>query len=617
MLTFMEGVRMKWSALLALVLLTLGLVGCSGDNGSTLPEVTDDCPQKGTHTCGLDDNANFAVLLCSPSLKWQLDMTCPGNCVFDSSNGAICEAGELPDTILKDLQDELIEDVVASDESGDLPPDARAPADAVSDTQDKDYVFPDLMPDLTPPWIATTSPADGEMGATVPFVVTVQFTEPMHAVTVEAKTVRMQDAGGKEVALEFKWLDEETSLLQLTPGGAIFHSSPYSITIDPIVKDKAGNSMGNTFSFTFYTEALPGLDGYADLAGKYAPLIYQETNATSPQFDYPTRFDLDGDWVAENNVEFIKGSASSIEPTVHYSVTETKSHFFITYIFFYPYRYAEDESSRFGNDVSGALVVVRKINEAPVAVETYFKRETDERSFSFLTEESQLLPPGKTFSDLKFDGMLPLATLFPDNRYVAYLSGRKHESCLWLDENNGFLDGCILNAGIKNGMQKLEMSYKNGVVDILKKEGGKFPQTGADIGFALSHLLDNWWARRGDIGSGLVWAEDYKYEPDTHFANRPTLSTKIPTSFIDPIGNDYGRPPWAWKHKPGNGSSYFDMPRGVWFLDPAVHFKLRHDQGNGWSDYDTQSGTGWSLEYCFNPYFNLDFRGIWLECTSK
>ncbi len=608
---------MKRSALLALVLLTLGLIGCSNESASTLPEVTDDCPLKGTRTCGLDDNGNFAVLQCGAFLIWELEMACPGSCIFDSVVGVVCEGGELPDVIGDDLPDGDGWDVRITDTPSDLPQETETPTDVTPDLLDQDYIFPDLMPDLTPPWIETTSPADNEMGVAVPFVVTVQFTEPMHAITLEAKTVRMHDAGGKEVGLEFEWLDEETSLLQLTPSGAIFHSSPYSITIDPIVKDKAGNSMGNTFSFTFYTKAVPSLNGYAELAGKYAPLIYQETNTTSPQFDYPTRFDLDSDWVAEDNVEFIKGAATTIEPTVHYSVTETKSHFFITYAFFYPYRYTEDESSRFGNDVSGALVVVRKVNEAPVAVETYFKRETDERSFSFITEESQLLPPGKTFSDLKFDGMLPIATLFPGNRYVAYLSGRKHESCLWLDENNGFLDGCILNTGIKNGMQKIEMNYKNGVVDILKKEGSKFPQAKADVGFALVHLLDSWWARRADIGSGKVWAEDYKYQPDTHFANRPTLSTKIPTSFIDPIGNDYGRPPWAWKHKPGNGSSYFDMPRGVWFLDPAVHFKLRHDQSNGWSDYDTQAGTGWSLEYCFNPYFNLDFRGIWPECTAK
>lgn len=609
---------MKRFALLTMVLLASGLIGCSSESGNTLPNVTDNCPQKGTRTCGLDDNNNHAVLLCSASLLWELDVACPGNCVFDNVLGAICEGGISPDVQSGDIGNAIDIDSQFIDASGEDLQDATDVPNVPADVPDQDYIFPDLTLDLTPPWVESTTPTDGEMGVDLPIVITIQFTEPMHGITVEAKTVHMYDASGKDIAMEFEWLDEETSLLQLTPTGAIFHSSPYTITLDPtMIKDKAGNAMGNTYAFSFYTGAMPGLEGYAELAGKYAPLIYQETNVTSPQFDYPTRFNLDDNWVAEDNVDFIKGSASTIEPTVHYSVTETKSHFFITYIFFYPYRYAEDELKRFGNDVSGALVVVRKVNEAPVAVETYFKRETDERSFSFITDESQLLPDGKTFSDLKFDGMMPASTLFPDNRYVAYLSARKHESCLWLNENNGFLDGCMLSAGSKNGMQKIELNYKNGVVDIIKKEGSEFPQAKADVGFALVHMLDSWWPRRGDIGSGKMWADDYKYVPDKHFTDRPTISTKIPTSFIDPIGNDYGRPPWSWRHKPGNGSSYFDMPRGVWFLDPAVHFKLRHDQSWAWSDYDAQSGTGWSLEYCFNPYFNLNNRGLWPECPIE
>ncbi len=598
-----------------IIFLALAIAGCSSEGNNVLPAVADDCPQKGSRTCGLDDNGSHAVLVCNSFLKWELHETCGELCTFDATLGATCMGGLPTDVTPVDGGEDLSmppPDLVLADLQ-----DLQDPPDSIPDVPVEDYVFPDLMPDLTPPWVESTTPAAGEMGVAMPFVVSIQFTEPLHAVTVEAKTVRMTDAAGKEIGLDFKWLDAEESLLELTPKGAIFHSSPYTITLDPIIKDKAGNSMGNTFSFSFYTEAVPNLETYHDLAGKYAPLIYQETNASLPQADVPTRFDLDDDWVAEDNVDYVKGSASTLEPTVHFSVAETKSHYFITYAFFYPYRYAEEESNRFGNDVSGALVVVRKVNEAPIAVETYFKRDTDERSISYLTDESQLLPAGKTFSDLKFDGMLAQATLFPGNRYTAYLSGKKHESCLWLDENNGFLDGCVLNAGIKNTMLKLELSYKNGAVDLLKKEGGKFPQSKANVGYGLTHLLDSWWPRRADVGAAMMWASDYKYEPDTHFANRPTLATKIPTSFIDPIGNDNGRPPWAWKHKPGNGSSYFDMPRGVWFLDPAVHFKLRHDPSNSWSDYDTQAGTGWSMEYCFNPYFNLDFRGIWPECSTK
>jgi hypothetical protein len=607
---------MKRLSLLVGGFLIAGLLACSGESGSNLPVEADECPQAGTRTCGLTDAGTQAVLVCgSAPLVWEVAEVCAASCIFDSVLGATCESRTEPDVQEpEDLADDLPEPPVdaVDQELTDVPL-----TDAEPDTGPQEVVFPDLMPDLTPPWVESTNPEDDEMGVAPDFVVSIQFTEPMHAVTVEPKTVRMVAASGKEVDLQFAWADADNTLLQLTPTSAMFHSSPYTVILDPDIRDKAGNSMGNTYSFTFYTQALPTLESYAQLAGKYAPLIYQETYAQSPQYDYPTRYDLDDDWVAEDNVDFIKGAVSKIEPAVYYSVTETKSHFFITYAFFYPYRYAEQESNRFGNDVSGALVVVRKNSEAPVAVETYFKQGTDERSFAFLTDESGLLPQGKTYTQQKFDGMLPAATLFPGNRYTAWLSARKHESCLWLDENNGFLDGCILNAGIKASMQKMEYTWKNGAVDLVQKEGGKFPAAKANVGYGLIHLLESWWPRRSDLGPGQMWSSEFDYEPEDLFAGRPNLSTKIPSSFIDPIGNDNGRPPWAWKHLPGNGSSYFNMNRGVWFLDPAVHFKLRHDPEWEWADYDTQSGTGWSMEYCFNPYFNLDFRGIWPECTGK
>ena len=484
--------------------------------------------------------------------------------------------------------------------------------------EDNDMAGQDLMPDMTPPWVEATSPGNGEMGVALPFAIQVTFTESINAATVTGATVKMSDAGGNDVALDTAWFDGEKTTLKLTPSGAVFHSSPYTVSLDPSIRDTAGNMMGNSYQFTFYTAAIPTLGTYKALAGKYAPLLYQATNTESPQYDYLTRFDFDGDWVAENNVISVKKEASEFKASLYYSVTETKSHFFITYSFFYPYRFAEEEDDRFGNDVSGALVVVRKADEAPLAVETYFKKDDDERSFSFLTEESGLITAGKTFADFKFDGLYPAATLFPDGRYVGYLSSRQHESCLWLDENNGFLDGCILNTGVKNVMQKIEYVFKDGTAGALQKEGGKYPQAKESVGYGLIHLLDSWWVRRTDVGQALMWAGEYTYEPHNSaiYQNCPELSHPIPSVFVDPENTDTGRPPWAWKYNPQNGTTFYEVARGVWFLDPAVHFKQRHDTSNLWADFDAQAGTGWSLDYCFNPYFNLDFRGIWPECTA-
>ncbi len=606
---------MKTQRFLAAVVLALW--GCAGGEGQNVPGENEECSEPGMTTCGLATSGQDAVLQCSLLHKWEASQVCTGECTV-AADGATCVGGGLPDVVedsgLEDLADlqgiELVELV-------DVVPD-EAPADEV-EPPDIQVEFKDLMPDMTPPWVKSTTPTDQEMGVALPFVVRIEFTEPMYEPTVGDKTVLMFDAGGKNVTVEYSWEDEKKSILLMTPKGAVFPASPYTVRLEPLIKDLAGNMLGNNYQFTFYTAATQPVGLHTDLAASFAPLIYQATNDEAPQYDYLTRFDLDGDWVAEDTVDYVKTNAVKFEGYVHFSVAETKSHYFITYVFFYPYRFAESEGGRFGNDVSGAVVLVRKSDNQPVAVETYFKPQgADERSFSFITDDSGF-DTGGTFTDFKFDGKYPREDLFPNGHYVAYLSARKHESCLWLDENNGFLDGCQLNAGIKAQMKRVEYKYKGGEVTALTKTGGKFPQQADDVGYGLVHLLQSWWPRRGDVGVDKMWASEFDYEPftSTLFKNRPDLSTKIPSVFVDPIGNDDGRPPWAWKHNPQNGASFYDLPRGVWFLDPAVHFKQRHDQKNLWPGWDDAGKTGWSLEYCFNPYFNLDFRGVWAECSQK
>jgi len=525
------------------------------------------------------------------------------------------------------------------EDSGDLPadvPDAGgidafdsgvgdgfdAMPDELGEVVPEEIQFIDLMPDFTPPWVKSTVPADGEMGVPLPgpgqaLEITITFTETVFEPTIGDKTIQVLDPSGKEMAFAWEFSDEKKSVVLLKAAGAVFPASPYSVELSADIRDLAGNEMGNSYSFTFYTAAPATSATYKELAGKFAPVLYQEVSPTLPQADYPTRFDADGNWMAADNVDWIKNKAESVEPYLHYSVTETKSHFFIFYMMFYPYRNTEDGGNAFGNDVSGTMVLVRKGDQAPVALETYFKQDDDERSFSFITQEAELLPAGASAFDYEFDGVYPQATLFPNGHYVAYVSARKHESCLWLLENTGLLDGCELNPGIKAGMQKIELVYKNDQVTPIQKTGGTFPTSGTDYGFGLLHVLDTWWPHRGDIGDAKMWAETYDYVPftSTIFQNRPTLKEPLASAFVDPIGNDNGRPPWAWKYNPQNGTSFYNMQRGVMALDPAVHFKQRHDQGNNWANWNGASG--WSLDYCYNSYFNLDFRSVWPECSAK
>jgi len=188
---------------------------------------------------------------------------------------------------------------------------------------------------------------------------------------------------------------------------------------------------------------------------------------------------------------------------------------------------------------------------------------------------------------------------------------------LWVDLNNSYLDGCQLTNSTKTTMKKIVLNWKGGAVTTLQKSPS-FPQEMADVGYALEHIMDSWWPRRADVGPSQMFASKFEYEPfnNTIFSNRPQLATEVAGTLVNPVGNEYARPPWAWRYWPGNGTSFFQVEnRGVIFLDPAVHFRLKHDQPFKWKEWDGTSGV--STQYCFNPYFGIDNRGVWPECSEQ
>ena len=71
-----------------------------------------------------------------------------------------------------------------------------------------------------------------------------------------------------------------------------------------------------------------------DLALNHAPIHYQDTDSTKYSGDYITRFDYDSDWQATNNWDNL--SQFPLNAHAYYSVTETCTHWFITYSFFHP-----------------------------------------------------------------------------------------------------------------------------------------------------------------------------------------------------------------------------------------------------------------------------------------
>jgi len=111
------------------------------------------------------------------------------------------------------------------------------------------------------------------------------------------------------------------------------------------------------------THAAQAQPSDAQLALRWAPVHYQDTDSSDYDADYLSTVDFDGDWNAQNNWESQDDSISRLIGSVYYSVVETSTHWFIVYSYYHPRDWTEFDP--FGtltheNDMEGALLTVRR-----------------------------------------------------------------------------------------------------------------------------------------------------------------------------------------------------------------------------------------------------------------
>jgi hypothetical protein len=283
-------------------------------------------------------------------------------------------------------------------------------------------------------------------------------------------------------------------------------------------------------------------------------------------------------------------------------------------VFFWPHRNAVAPAPALDNDVAGSLVTVAKWpQEHPVALTTYFKTKADEQMWLWVTQESGW--PKTTF----VRGVLPQAQLFPPadakdtfgcegltdctpKRYPAYLNAGTHQSCLWTDPGeSGVLSSplCVTSAAVKATLQWID--YVPGSKAQVATAAGN---PGPVVTYALQSLHATWWPHRDEAGPGGLWTDAlFTYAPPENRPQGPKLGTG--SKFL-PAGDDFGRPPWAWQWKPASNASYYAMPRGTPFYDPA--WALLQRLGGQVPGYDAAAKTGLSLDFCLHPFFFVDLR---------
>ncbi|MGM0575493.1 MAG: Ig-like domain-containing protein [Myxococcota bacterium] len=532
------------------------------------------------------------------------------------------DAGEEDADAGEDVTPDLVEDT-APDGEDDVAPDGGEDVAPDADASDP----PDLIPDTTPPTVLSTSPEAGESNVAVPFTVTITFDEPIADNTIAAGTVKLFNYNEQEVPVSLS-VSEDGATVTLEPNTENFYrASPYRVWLaGGIIADKAGNDLVENYEFTFYTENFEDMDAYHDLAGQYAPRIYADTSEGSAQAHVPTKFDADGDWDGTNTKSWLQSDAETLIPAVYYDLSETCTHYYIHYTYLFPWTRTKSNSTVHANGSLGIMVTVEKahdeVEQRPVAVTTYWKQGQFEENVVFATEESGIvgpLGPGQ-YGDV--EGVYPQADLFPGGHFQSYVSP-EYESCAWIHHTDpGFTAKCVLNDGVKAGMSSLIFAFQGGAPTPVEKDFGwpgdmaDFQEEGEDpvdsLGYALIPTLSTLWPRRTQVGDGLVYGATFDYSVS---AGRPGDGSKLPSGFVESesysdVDNHFGRPVWAWKYNPSQGS-VFGIEQGWIGVDPAWYTCSRHgsiELDSAVPPCNTAESEGFSVSYRFNPYASIDER---------
>jgi len=523
------------------------------------------------------------------------------------------------------ISDGLAQDAAAGDAAAPVdgePPDVAPPTDVQDlDTTDQDTPQEPLdVPQFDVPLdqfaLVSHTPLDGATGVPSPIVVTMTFSATVKPESITANTIFVTTHGDKTIAGKFVTTDK---VVTFTSAGPVQVASRVQVRVTSIVQAKKGNSLPQEVLFHFYTQPMQELAPYEKLAARYAPTVRQGVNLDAPSADFLRAIDFDDDWNLANNAKNAKPAPTA---KIAWSVIETQSHFFISYVFYWAHRSALDPKFVFDNDTAGSIVAIAKYpNEHPVALTTYFKQKADEQMWGWVTAESGLVPPGaKTPSFVR--GVLPQDQLFPKatdaadtygcegiagctpRRYPAYLTASTHQSCLWIDAGEKQLYQCDTSLAIQTDLKWID--YVPAAAP--QPATGNAASPGPVFSYGLQSLHEVWWPHRDEAGAGTVFVDTtFTYAPP---AERPFGGgVPVGSKFLTAGTNDNGRPPWAWMWKPGTNVSYYDMPRGTPFYDPswALYMRLGGIDAK-LPAFDATNKTGYSMDHCLHPFFFVDLR---------
>ncbi|AXY11195.1 hypothetical protein CUC43_31475 (plasmid) [Bacillus thuringiensis LM1212] len=290
---------------------------------------------------------------------------------------------------------------------------------------------------------------------------------------------------------------------------------------------------------------------YGEYIKKYAPVIYQDVNANHDvRADLIARFDLDGDWIMDNQWNTI-GTYPQV-PYVYTSVQETKTHLFLGYYFYH----VRDDGPAFWdqheNDLEGMMIAVRKDGKygVPVAMETI--SHSDFLRYRLNDPNLQSGHNGIENTPVRLSEGTHPEVYISSNGGAVSINKHGHDVSAFTEKEDVGNDAIIYKIGEKPSGEPKQFSPK------------------------WQHTYNY-----GILPIEEIWDKKYQYN------NKPFTSFG---SFPSTVGIGNANAPWNWNDKDQKTDG--TLGKGTFFTDPAHLF-----------DIDFNGLGTFSHEYVFNPYW--------------
>jgi hypothetical protein len=478
-------------------------------------------------------------------------------------------------------------------ETEDTAPDAGddvAP-DTVADTGDDVEADPDV--DIVyPPLELTPNPEDGATFVPLDSSFTVAFNQPMNSLRFIVSNVTLTEFEGEDLPLLLNYDSDTTTLTATTdPESALLRPvTPYELRLNDVIASLSGEELGDDYLVEFSTTGYAGRGFHRQLAEAYAPVVYQQVEELT--IDTFTRIDFDGDLNPANNLESTTGAGYGY---AYFDLAETVSHYFLTYLYYYPGSHPR-RGVTYEHDVVMAQLVVQKRDDDPFGRIRAFSTFYHENLNVWLLES---YPDGEGVSggDEGTDGRLTAALLEGGRRPSLFVESGRHAVCL---PNESTLAGpCAPSGGATAPFEEETIGLVYRVSEAALRYGDA---ADTELTYSLRNFVEEFWALRNRTsGPDAVFGGGYNYSPPAVSDEelRPGEGEVFPTALnSDDATGSFGDLPFIY-NATGDRED-----EGVWFADPA------------WGALEIFNfSESFSVEYCFNPYLNIDVRDELGGCT--